>query len=104
MQKNTKATNLTAIDSTIENSQLPTGATRDGEMVDVLYQKMGDRWYAFSLIDDEVFFGSLTADEIHQVETRSAAISTATNDANASIADPTESAGAVRARRQRGNA
>ncbi len=25
--------------------------------VDVLYQRMGDKWYAFSVIDDEVFMG-----------------------------------------------
>ncbi len=31
---------------------------------DVLYQKLGDRWYAFSLIDDEVFFGSIGAEEL----------------------------------------
>ncbi len=33
--------------------------------VDVLYQKMGDRWYAFSLVDEEVFVGSVTQDEIN---------------------------------------
>jgi len=27
--------------------------------VEVLYQKLGDKWYAFSIIDDEVFFGSV---------------------------------------------
>lgn len=32
--------------------------------VDVLYQKMGDRWYAFSLVDDEIFFGSIPQEEI----------------------------------------
>ena len=36
----------------------------NGEIVEVLYQKMGDRWFAFSLIDDEVFVGSLTPEEI----------------------------------------
>ena len=35
-----------------------------GKMVDVLYQKMGDRWFAFSLIDDEVFMGSISQKEI----------------------------------------
>lgn len=34
--------------------------------VDVLYQKMGDRWYAFSLVDEEVFVGSVTEAEINQ--------------------------------------
>lgn len=43
-------------------------AAGTGEMVEVLYQKMGDRWFAFSLIDDEVFVGSITQDEIDAVE------------------------------------
>lgn len=34
------------------------------QTVEVLYQKMGDRWFAFSLIDDEVFVGSLTEEEV----------------------------------------
>lgn len=29
--------------------------TQDRE-VEVLYQKIGNRWYAFSLIDEEMFF------------------------------------------------
>jgi hypothetical protein len=29
------------------------------QTVEVLYQKLGDRWYAFSLINNEVFVGSL---------------------------------------------
>jgi hypothetical protein len=37
---------------------------RDTGTVEVLYQKMGDRWFAFSLIDDEVFVGSISQDEI----------------------------------------
>lgn len=32
--------------------------------VDVLYQKMGDRWYAFTHVGEEVFVGSLTEEEI----------------------------------------
>lgn len=32
--------------------------------VEVLYQKMGDRWYAFSMVDGEVFVGSLSEEEI----------------------------------------
>ena len=38
------------------------------QTVEVLYQKMGDRWFAFSLIDDEVFVGSIPVDEITQSE------------------------------------
>ncbi|MGE0616473.1 MAG: hypothetical protein AB7P04_12615 [Bacteriovoracia bacterium] len=32
---------------------------------DVLYQRMGDRWYAFSIVDDEVFMGEVPEDAIH---------------------------------------
>ncbi len=32
--------------------------------VEVLYQKMGDRWFAFSLINDELFVGSISQMEI----------------------------------------
>ncbi len=32
--------------------------------VEILYQKMGDRWFAFSMIDDEVFVGSITQEEL----------------------------------------
>ena len=35
-----------------------------GDEVEVLYQRMGDRWFAFSLIDDEVFVGSITPEEL----------------------------------------
>ena len=35
-----------------------------GDEVEVLYQRMGDRWFAFSLIDDEMYVGSLTPEEI----------------------------------------
>jgi len=38
------------------------------QTVDVLYQKMGDRWYAFSLVGEEVFMGSLTENEILNAE------------------------------------
>jgi hypothetical protein len=35
------------------------------QTVEVLYQKMGDRWYAFSLVGDDVFMGSVTEEEIN---------------------------------------
>ncbi len=40
------------------------GRVNRDQMVEVLYQKMGDRWFAFSLIDDEVFVGSITEGEL----------------------------------------
>jgi hypothetical protein len=42
---------------------------RVGDEVEVLYQRMGDRWFAFSLIDDEVFVGSITPDELQEKKT-----------------------------------
>jgi hypothetical protein len=42
--------------------------------VDVLYQKMGDRWYAFSLVDEEVFVGSVSQAEINQAASTEAQI------------------------------
>lgn len=41
---------------------------KSAETVEVLYQKLGDRWFAFSLIGEDVFVGSITQDEIDQVE------------------------------------
>jgi hypothetical protein len=32
--------------------------------VEVLYQKLGNRWYAFSLVNEDVFVGSLSQEEI----------------------------------------
>ncbi len=34
------------------------------QTVEVLYQKMGNRWFAFSLIDEEVFVGSISQEEL----------------------------------------
>ena len=34
------------------------------QTVEVLYQKMGDRWFAFSVIDEEIFVGSVSQSEI----------------------------------------
>ena len=38
--------------------------------VEVLYQKMGDRWYAFSLVDDEMYMGSITEQQIAVAESQ----------------------------------
>jgi len=44
--------------------------TDSSRLVDVLYQRMGDRWYAFSLVDDEVFFSPVDQDLIDQKSAR----------------------------------
>lgn len=33
--------------------------------VEVLYQRLGNKWFAFSLIDDEVFVGSVPDEAIN---------------------------------------
>lgn len=40
------------------------------ETVEVLYQKMGERWFAFSLVGDEVFVGSISPEELHEPKGR----------------------------------
>jgi hypothetical protein len=40
--------------------------------VEVLYQKMGDRWFAFSCVGEDVFVGSITQEELQVAETTSA--------------------------------
>lgn len=37
----------------------PNTESKNDSTVEVLYQKLGDKWYAFSIIGEEVFFGSL---------------------------------------------
>ena len=36
--------------------------------VEVLYQKMGNRWFAYSIVDGEVFMGSISQEEIDALE------------------------------------
>ena len=38
------------------------------QYVDVLYQKLGDNWFAFSLIDDEVFMSPVSEDKIAEIK------------------------------------
>jgi hypothetical protein len=35
---------------------------------EVLYQRIGDRWYAFSEINGEVFFGSIDPDQMNELK------------------------------------
>lgn len=41
--------------------------------VEVLYQKMGNRWFAFSVVGGEVFMGSISQEEIDMLEAQEAA-------------------------------
>lgn len=42
-------------------------AQNHDQEVEVLYQKLGDQWYAFSMIDDEAFMSPVTEDQIEEV-------------------------------------
>ncbi len=41
--------------------------TADEQFVDVLYQKLGENWFAFSLIDDDVFMSPISDDKIAEI-------------------------------------
>lgn len=48
---------------TANSSTNSTGASE----AEVLYQKLGDRWFAFSIIDGEVFMSPVTEEIIQEV-------------------------------------
>lgn len=48
--------------------------TANDQYVDVLYQKLGENWFAFSLIDDEVFMSPVSDDKIAEIKTDNTAI------------------------------
>ncbi len=41
----------------------------DRKTVQVLYQKLGSKWFAFSVINNELFFGSLGPEELYPSNT-----------------------------------
>ena len=48
-------------DNKLNKSQGKAGKERE---VEVLYQRLGNRWFAFSLIDNEVFVGSIPEEDV----------------------------------------
>jgi hypothetical protein len=56
-----------------KTKSIKSSATAAASDVEVLYQKMGNRWFAFSIVNDEVFMGSITQEEIDMLERREAA-------------------------------
>ena len=50
----------------MKNDKTNAAKSTNNESVEVLYQKMGDRWFAFSLVGDEVYIGSIKPEEIHE--------------------------------------
>jgi hypothetical protein len=51
-----------------QNNKIETQNCDAPQTAEVLYQKLGTRWYAFSVIDDEVFMGSISQEEINELE------------------------------------
>ena len=41
--------------------------TSTEQLTDVLYQKLGEHWFAFSLIDDDVFMAPITESQINEI-------------------------------------
>ena len=48
----------------VNKSPAQKSSIKKDQTVEVLYQKMGDRWFAFSMIDDEIFVGSIAQSEV----------------------------------------
>ena len=66
--KSKNNTSNTAVNTTANNN-----VTND-QFVDVLYQKLGENWFAFSLIDDEMFMSPVSDDKIAEIKTDSTAV------------------------------
>ena len=52
------------------------------QYVDVLYQKLGDNWFAFSLIDDDVFMSPVSEDKIQEIKKDKISFSAINTDRN----------------------
>ena len=69
-----------AMNKQIENKTETTQNIKNSNAnVEVLYQKMGNRWFAFSVVNEDVFIGSITQEEIDALEAREMANTFAIN-------------------------
>lgn len=66
ISKKSNQSEVTTHNTTTTTTNEPSGATAHESgasaaerEVEVLYQRIGDRWFAFSVIDDEVYMGSI---------------------------------------------
>lgn len=53
-----------------KDAKATSATARPEREVDVLYQRIGSRWFAFSVIDDEVYMGSISDDSVINTEHR----------------------------------
>jgi len=63
MKTTSKQTKL----NTINDTTIALGTGQE-QTVEVLYQKMGNRWFAFSVQGEDVFVGSISQEEIDRLE------------------------------------
>jgi len=52
------------------NNQTTEATTTDSihdEFADVLYQKIGNKWYAFSFVKEEVYFSEITDEQLEAI-------------------------------------
>jgi hypothetical protein len=55
-------------------------ASANEKEVEVLYQKLGQNWFAFSLIDDEFFMSPVSDDQISEIKNETTRIPEGTFD------------------------
>ena len=60
--------------STSKKTNTTSNNSAGDQFVDVLYQKLGENWFAFSLIDDEVFMSPVSDDKIAEIKSDSTAV------------------------------
>ncbi len=53
--------------NTTNNINTQNQTTKTEQEVEVLYQKLGDQWFAFSIVNDEVFMSPVTSDQIQDI-------------------------------------
>ena len=53
------------------NSTATGASSKDDAVVEVLYQKMGARWFSFFVIDEEVYMGAIPDEAIAEIQSRS---------------------------------
>lgn len=51
-----------------------TSNNTNDQYVDVLYQKLGENWFAFSLIDNEMFMSPVSDDRIAEIKNDTTAV------------------------------
>lgn len=67
MEKNQKNITPSNTQAPQKNEHEAVSTTQISGTADVLYQRLGDKWYAFSIIGDEVYVGAIDEDEVSRI-------------------------------------